>query len=216
MQRFEVLLLLSNVGLLVLLFVLKKERRPASLFVASVISTIFMILHWTFEGPRLQLLLAYGITLLFLALSSYASFKQTALPHLTRFWRGTVYAAIAAMLALTAGLMYVFPVFKLPAPTGDFSAGTQTFHFIDANREEIFGGPEGGKRELIVQFWYPAQHASGTPAPFIADRALLKEEPLSKTVGFPSILMDYLKYIPSHSYLNAGLSNASPSYPVVI
>ncbi|WP_246358918.1 hypothetical protein [Paenibacillus phytorum] len=35
--------------------------------------------------------------------------------------------------------MYAFPVFKLPEPTGDFKVGTQTFHFVDTNRDEIFG-----------------------------------------------------------------------------
>ncbi|GGF98370.1 hypothetical protein GCM10010912_48800 [Paenibacillus albidus] len=68
----------------------------------------------------------------------------------------------------------------------------------------------------MVQIWYPAQNTKGNPAPFIADEPMLKEEPLSKTLGLPAIIMNYLKYIPSHSYEGAEISTESGSYPLVL
>lgn len=73
------------------------------------------------------------------------------------------------MLVVTAGLMYAFPVFNLPEPTGELKVGTQTFHFVDTNREEIFDEARDGKRELMVQVWYPAQAGTGKYAPFVPD-----------------------------------------------
>lgn len=39
--------------------------------------------------------------------------------------------------------------------------GTETFHFIDTDREETFTEQKGDKRELIVQVWYPAAASGG-------------------------------------------------------
>ena len=50
----------------------------------------------------------------------------------------------------------VIPLNDIKSPTGDYAIGTQTFYWIDQDREEWFTEIEGDKRELIVQAWYPS------------------------------------------------------------
>ena len=50
----------------------------------------------------------------------------------------------------------IIPLNDIKLPTGDYAVGTQTFYWIDKDREEWFTDIEGDKRELIVQVWYPS------------------------------------------------------------
>ncbi len=108
-------------------------------------------------------------------------------------------------------------IIKLPEPTGDFLIGTQTFHLVDDDREERFSETPGGKRELMVQIWYPAQHTSGKPYPFMpnADQ-LLKVEPLSSMLGLPKMFLSYMKQIPTHAYENAEAAISNETYPLIL
>jgi predicted dienelactone hydrolase len=216
MRLFEMLLLLSNIGMLVLIVFLKASNRRVPLALVSGISTLFLVAHLVVEGYRIQLLILYCITVIILIVSAYAYFR-TPMPRISsRLWTTLGHTSIAVMLVITAGLMYFFPVFKLPEPTGNYEVGTQTFHFIDPNRDEIFDELSEGKRELMIQVWYPAQNTKGNPIPFIPDSPMLKEEPLSKALGLPAVVTEYLKYISSHSYEEAEISTVSRSYPLVI
>ncbi|MEK5548849.1 alpha/beta hydrolase family protein [Paenibacillus sp. FSL L8-0689] len=214
MRLFELLLLLSNIGLFALTVLLKKGRRRIPVFVASGVATLLLVIHWTVEGYRVQLFFPYCITIIFLAISGYSSFKKTGPKKITRFMLGSAYTAIAIMLVATAGLMYAFPVFKLPEPTGEFKVGTQTFHFVDTNREEIFDEAREGKRELMVQVWYPAQASTGKYAPFIPDTQILRY--MAADYGLPEFTFQHLKYVSSHAYSGAEVSSAQTSYPLIL
>lgn len=60
MRLFELLLLLSNIGLFIITVLLKKGRRRVPVFVVSGIATLVLVIHWTVEGYRVQLLFSYG------------------------------------------------------------------------------------------------------------------------------------------------------------
>ncbi|AJE49646.1 alpha/beta hydrolase family protein [Paenibacillus polymyxa] len=214
MRLFELLLLLSNIGLLALTVLLKKGRHRIPVFVASGIATLLLVIHWTVEGYRVQLFFPYCITIIFLAISGYSYFKKTSPKKKPRFMLGSAYTAIAIMLVATAGLMYAFPVFKLPEPTGEFKVGTQTFHFVDTNREEIFDEAREGKRELMVQVWYPAQTSTGKYAPFIPDTQILRY--MAANYGLPEFTFQHLKYVSSHAYSGAEVSSVQTSYPLIL
>ncbi|MDR0268000.1 dienelactone hydrolase [Paenibacillus sp.] len=216
MRLFEILLLLNSAGLLVIKIFFKKNNRMP-LFIASVVGTLLLVTQFMAEGYRDQLLFPYCITIAFLATSVYAFFRKNTAWKMPRFLSATLFTAAAASLLLTAGLLYVFPVFQLPKPTGTLKVGTQTFHFVDTDRKELFGEAPGGKRELMVQVWYPAQNTIGKPMPFIpGGDKVLKEEPMSGTFGIPRKLTDYLKSISSHSYENAEVSGSNATYPLII
>ncbi|OAB32460.1 dienelactone hydrolase [Paenibacillus macquariensis subsp. defensor] len=215
MRLFELLLLLSNVAVLLLL-IFSKKNNPIKLLIASMISTLLLIVHLTVEGYRVQIFFPYCITIAFLAVSVYDYFKPITLKT-PRLLSVSVHVITAILLLVTAGFMYAFPVFKLPEPTGSQKIGTQTFHFVDENRDETFDGDQNGKRELMVQVWYPAQNEKGKISPFMpGGKKMLNEEPIAKETGIPMMFMDYLKYIPSHSYEGSEISTSSHSYPLII
>ncbi|PZD96655.1 dienelactone hydrolase [Paenibacillus sambharensis] len=213
MRLVELLLLLFNTGWLILSIV---QNRKIPLAAASGIGVLLLAVHAFTEGFRVQMLLSYLVTVLFAAVTVYSFVTRGKIHKLPRYLKFIGRGAAAVMLLLTIGLIAAFPVFKLPEPAGEYHVGTQTFHFTDTNREELFDDKAEGYRELMVQVWYPAQDTHGSPVPFIADERLLMEEPLSKTLGFPSAAMDYLKYVPSHSYEGAEISAAQAAYPLIL
>ncbi|MEK8133080.1 dienelactone hydrolase [Paenibacillus filicis] len=214
MRLFELLLFLSNIGLFALTVLIKKGRRKFPVFVASGIATLILVIHWMVEGYRLQLSFAYCITIIFLAISGYSYYKKNGQKKIPRFMLGSAYTAIAVMLVVTAGLMYAFPVFKLPEPTGEFKLGTQTLHFVDTSREETFDQARGGKRELMVQVWYPSQAGTGKYAPFIPDTRILRY--MAANYGLPGFTFQHLKYVSSHAYSGTEVSSVQTSYPLIL
>ncbi|WP_054939720.1 alpha/beta hydrolase family protein [Paenibacillus ihuae] len=214
MRLFELLLFISNIGLFALTVLLTKGRRRIPVFIASGIATLLLVIHWTLEGYRVQLLFPYCLTILFLAASGYSFLKKNGPKKIPRFILGSAYSAIAVMLAVTAVLMYAFPVFKLPEPTGEFKVGSQTFHFVDTSRKEIFDETRVGNRELMVQVWYPAQAGTGKYAPFIPDTRILRY--MAADYGLPGFTFGHLRYVSSHTYSGAEASSAHTSYPLIL
>lgn len=215
MRIFEVLLLLSSVVLLVMMF--SKSIHCRTLFLNSVSDMVLLIIHLVVEGYRVQLLFPYCLIVIIVGISLYRLLRKEEARRVPRYLSVPLIIIATLSLVLTAALMYAFPVFPLPEPTGNFKVGTQTFHFIDYGRKEQFGEQPGAQRELMVQVWYPAQNTTGRPLPFIPESTrVLKEEPMSQTMGIPGIFMNYLKYIKTHSYEGAEVASSSSSYPLVI
>jgi pimeloyl-ACP methyl ester carboxylesterase len=71
-----------------------------------------------------------------------------------------VFATLVSVAAVELSLAAASGAQSLPEPTGSYPVGRITFHLVD------------GKREFMVQAWYPAQSgAEGKPAPWVpADR----------------------------------------------
>ncbi|WP_408895129.1 alpha/beta hydrolase family protein [Paenibacillus taichungensis] len=214
MRLFELLLFLSNIGLFALTFLLKKGRPRIPLFVASGIATLLLVIHWTVEGYRVQLFFSYCIPIIFFATSGYSYFRKKGPQKIPRLLLGLANTAIAIMLGVTAVLMYAFPVINLPEPAGEFKVGTQTFHLVDRNREEIFDKTRDGKRELMVQVWYPVTVGTGKYAPFIPDTPILRY--MAANYGLPEFTLQHLKYVSSYAYSGAEVSSAQTSYPLIL
>ena len=58
---------------------------------------------------------------------------------------------------------------ELPPPTGTFSVGRTTFHWVDSARQEILSADPAARRELVVYLWYPSRATRGEPAPYLPD-----------------------------------------------
>ncbi len=58
----------------------------------------------------------------------------------------------------------------LPPPTGPYSVGRVTYHWIDSARPEPLASTSPAYRELMVDIWYPAELTPGAaPAPYLPD-----------------------------------------------
>ncbi|MBE7899223.1 dienelactone hydrolase [Paenibacillus polymyxa] len=215
MRIFEMLLFFSSACLLALLFLTNQRIRRSALLLTSGASSIFLVIHLLVEGYRVQLLFLYGFTILMLMLSLINVFitpKVVRTASRIRRVLGRLFIVIG--LIATGCFLYVFPVFNFPAPTGELKVGTQIFHFIDPSREETFGKTETGKRELMVQVWYPTQASTSKYAPFIPDTEILRY--MAANYGLPGFTFQHLKYVSSHAYSGAEVSSAQTSYPLIL
>lgn len=209
------LLFFSSACLLAVLFIFNQRIRRPALLLTSGAGSIFLVIHLLVEGYRVQLLFLYGFTILVLMLSLTDVFiTPKAVRSASRIRRVLGRLFIVIGLIVTACFLYVFPVFDLPAPAGELKVGTQVFHFVDPRREETFGKTATGKRELMVQVWYPAQAGTGKYAPFIPDTRILRY--MASNYGLPGFAFQHLKYVSSHAYPGAEVSSAQTSYPLIL
>lgn len=110
---------------------------------------------------------------------------------------------------------------NLPEPTGAFTVGVTSRHWIDQAREEtITVDDPDDQREVLVDFWYPATVEDGAvAAPYFP-------YPEAQVNGLNEILRNY-NYSPllqvqdfagqtSHSYQDAAVAPQEATYPVLI
>jgi predicted dienelactone hydrolase len=119
-------------------------------------------------------------------------------------WIGRVVAALACIgvVAVVVALV-ALRHYQLPAPTGPYAVGTRILDMTDASRHEDLGTDPNGKRELVVQVWYPAE-ASQNP---IANYKRLRETRLDTF---------YEALIRTHSRVDAPIAAGGAPFPVVI
>ena len=128
-------------------------------------------------------------------------------------------------LTLSIALPIVLPVFHFPQPSGPYSVGTLTYHWVDANRAEVFSADASARRELMVQIWYPAKagpllpsSSSTSPsprAPYVQDADALAKA-FSRLTPLPQALFRQFKYITTHAIPSAPMADDRPNYPVLI
>jgi dipeptidyl aminopeptidase/acylaminoacyl peptidase/predicted dienelactone hydrolase len=67
-------------------------------------------------------------------------------------------------------------VLELPRPTGPAGVGRASLYWKDTSRQEVLSDDPRAKRELVVDFWYPAQPQAGSPlAPYMANAKAIVE-----------------------------------------
>lgn len=173
--------------------------------------------HLFFEGYRWQLFFVYliSVVLIFTLL-----FKKSPHTQMKKPLRYSLYSITSILVTFSICMAIYLPVFHLPKPVGPYQVGTQTFHFTDQNRDEIWTKAPHDKRELMVQVWYPAQNSKDTKpkALFPEDKTTFQKftQAYANGLGVPSFILDYWKYIKSNSYEGVELLSSKSPYPVVI
>ncbi|MGR5994150.1 hypothetical protein ACT7C9_11545 [Bacillus cereus] len=66
-------------------------------------------------------------------------------------------ALLVIYLTIAVMLPSLMPVVLFEKTSGPFKVGTTLYHWIDYNREEPYMKDLNGRRELMVQVWYPAK-----------------------------------------------------------
>ncbi|QDU24158.1 alpha/beta hydrolase family protein [Urbifossiella limnaea] len=134
----------------VLLWCLSHRDLPAWVRVLSAVATALLVAHVATEGWRWHLVPAY--------LTVGYVFLTCVWPGPPRLEVGPAGAAVGlGLLAAAAGLAAAFPVFDLPKPTGRYPVGTVTLHRVDPARADPRTDRPDGRRELMIQVWYPAE-----------------------------------------------------------
>jgi predicted dienelactone hydrolase len=229
MRLLEILIIITMLLLSIQWFLpstIGKKKRGTIMGAISIIGIIITLLHATIEGIRWQMIPLYIPTILLYLWGVFKLVKiyrmQTgAIPEqdidLPRKKLGAAVLIISiALVSTTLVIDSILPVFVLPQPSGDYPIGTVTFGLTDDTRNETFTDAPNDHRRILIKAWYPAEETVGyAMAPYVDSPAQFSTG-IQRSWGFPPIMTSHFALIKTHSFVNAPLSQASPSYPVVI
>src|SRR5260221_10646352 len=108
----------------------------------------------------------------------------------------------------------------IQGPTGPYKVGVDWRHWVDNSRDETFDNAPHGRREMMVEFLYPANPVpDAKPAAYMANRKAILPAfaEVAASVGAPTIWdpAEFAQF-QAHSYPKAALSDGQPQYPVLI
>jgi dienelactone hydrolase len=110
---------------------------------------------------------------------------------------------VFALVAIAACI--VMPVFQVPAPTGPYKIGTQIRHIVDEDRRDLLSDNPNARRELVIQIWYPAKHASGQ-----ARMSRYRDRRIT------TLKDAHLALVRTHAMLDAPIHPSSGGFPVLV
>ncbi|WP_171074937.1 alpha/beta hydrolase family protein [Nonomuraea basaltis] len=214
MRPFEIVLLVADVVAFVVL-VIPPRGRVEWLRHAALVPPAAMAAHLLVEGPRWQMIPAYGLGLAF-AFAGGRLLRGVRAPGRRR-WPRLFGAGLGVLgLVVSAALPAALPIFGFPEPTGPYDVGTLTYHWVDADRPEIFTAAPDDRRELMVQIWYPAEADPSAPrAPYIEDAAIITPT-LGRLLGVPGFTFSHLGHVRTNAVPSAPVADGELRYPVLI
>ncbi len=219
MRSIEALLILANLLTFVALTV-SLPRAVRWMRYSAAIALLIAVAQVLVEGARWQMIPAYVLTGLFFLvwlLKNIAPAGQPAEQKQThRVAFGLAVGLGVLGLAVSIALPIVLPVFRLPHPSGPYEMGTLTYHWVDANRPEVFSADSNARRELIVQIWYPAKGDPSSPRARYVEDADALAQALARVRRWPGFTFAHLRYVTSNAIPSAAVSDDKPRYLVLI
>lgn len=109
------------------------------------------------------------------------------------------------LISSAVALCFLLPMFRLPESTGPYPVGTRILHMVDKNRPDSGGKMASGRRELMVQAWYPIDRdqAHGRFAPY-------------RRGAESSLLSSYMAVLKTQSYLDKPIARKEENYPIIL
>jgi dienelactone hydrolase len=160
---------------------------------AAAIVSLVVCIHLVVEKSRWQMIPAYAVSGGVVALGLAGAVSSFRSNHAVEL--------MAAVTLLTSALLsIVLPVFSLPRPSGRHPIGTVTRVWTRTISPQDSSEP--ARRKLTVQFWYPAQAASGRRSPYRAKRG--------------QGLKSHLGLVRTHSFVKAPMISGVEKCAVVL
>lgn len=214
MRLLEVLMLI--VILPVILWPLLPWSRPRWVDFLPSTAVLLMVASLVVEGYRWQMVPAY----LLVAIVFLATLPRLRSGAVVKKQRSALAAAsgIAGLLFWLAALAlpFLLPVPRLPAVTGPYAIGTQSFHLVDERRDEIYTADPADKREIMAQVWYPAEEgASGEAAVYLENLDVMGPA-LAERLDLPSFLLDHIGLVELDAQRNVPILANDAPYPVLM
>ncbi|WP_067833493.1 alpha/beta hydrolase family protein [Nocardia lijiangensis] len=177
-------------------------RAPALGLLGAV--ALVAAVQWLREGFYWQFLPTY---LLLVATAWFVAARPSG-----RF--GGVAARVGiGLLVVAAAFAWVLPpVPTLPAPSGPYPVGTETFRWVDPGRPETATDDPADHRNVIAQAWYPAAEATGSGSRYLDGLGKLPRQ----VSQIPSFLMRGYDHIDTHGDYGASLARDRDRWPVVL
>ncbi len=126
---------------------------------------------------------------------------------------------LACLLVLRITYRQIIPIMKpYPRRTGSYAIGTTALELKDLSRRELYSKNSNDTRNLMIRLWYPKDSSSPSSIySSFGDDVFPIASQFSHKYGFPqwlSVLM--LSDIKTHADINASVSQAKKSYPVIL
>ncbi len=194
---------------------------------ASISSVAFIdfMLHYLIEGIRWQLTIIYIPLVFFIIYEVYTIIKHYKQENSevesvkSKLRLGISVSGLVIIFLLIVSTLFLnslFPVFKLPNPTGSYSIGTTSFDLNNINQEETFTPEPSDTRRFMIRVWYPADQVSNKrPVPYVLSPGAFGEG-IERSFGFPSFVVSHFPLTFTHSYRDVPLSNNHSNYPILI
>ena len=183
----------------------KINKRYTTIFI-SVLYISILIYH-VIEGVKWQLVplcffwLLYGIYVL--------------LKPFKKLFKMFFFVISTLNILLSAGLVYAFPTYDIPDPTGPYQIGQYLFTIEDESRLELYTEDPLDTRRFNFTMWYPADNiTTEKQVKWIDNKDLSKR--LATNMGLPSFVLSQINDIKSNSYLIPPISDQEETYPVVV
>lgn len=190
-------------------YLLWPRPRPFLIRFTPTLALTITAAHLFFEGYRWQMVPLYLMTLLLVIFSLK---RPTETKHRPGF---AAYLTLILVLVSTS-LPLLLPIPRIPAPSGAYQVGTNSYEMTDASREEFYSGRSDEPRHFMIQVWYPASViSSDTQAPEFADASVYTPA-ISQLIGMPSFFLDHLALAKTPAYGSAQLADSASLFPVVI
>lgn len=149
---------------------------------------------------------------------SWVFFMTLAIGH---FWKKRIgVPCISGPLLTLCGAaaivpLILFPVWRLPAPSGPHAVGVRTFEVDDASRLGVFSKADAPRR-LLVRVWYPAEPAAGASARYYFDEGETRTtaRTMGGLLGFTPLLT-YMKHVRTNAYEDAPLLAGAQALPTI-
>lgn len=213
MQIFEsimYLFTLVGLGILIKFKTIKKQ------YINSFLVVIFIsfLIHLFIENNRWQLIPLFISTGLFVGLASLYIIGFEKIKHIKVIRRiGLISSSLFAVVF--ALIIYVFPVYEIPIPNGDYLIGTESFILTDPSREEAYASIDTN-RKIKIQIWYPSDNVDGYDLiPWLEDGRIVAQG-LASDMGLPKFILNHTELISSNSHQRAPISDHLSTYPVVV
>jgi dienelactone hydrolase len=196
MQPFEFSLVLAGMLCAILLLVCPVSKTKWLISLPFALGGLVTVQLYV-EGYRWQMLGAYiGIVMSILVIFFSSRLTGRLLKLLT---------TLSLMcLLVSAVASESFPVFEFPALTGRYQVGTVTLEF--KKRKEDTGNPtdEPGRRQLVVQLFYPAE-------------ASARDRDSEYTLGgLATRFKPQLAKVRTRAFINAKIAPSEQRYPVLV
>ena len=219
MRLFEALLLLSDLLTLIALAI-PLPRAVRWMRHSPVIALLVAGAQGLVEGVRWEMFPAYLLTGLFFLAWMLRTRPGTS--HPTKQTPSNRYFASLGIglgivgLAVSLASPLILPVFHFPRPSGPYSIGTVTYHWVDAQRPEIFSADPKARRELMVQVWYPAKKDPSAPHAAYLPEADAVTAAFARIHHVPRFIFDHFRYVKSNALSSAPAAGDQVSYPVLL
>ena len=188
-------------SLLSLFFYRNKGPFLYLLFLAAIAA----IVQYLSDGLRWQMLAT-----IYILPAMFITYKYKIVNRFT----GTI---LGAWFLISAFIPWAVPVFTMPAPEGDFSIGSETFHWVDSSRLEWFTDEnDNDVREIMVQAWYPSENSDSIGTNSYMDFMNLRSKTLASAGKIPAFLPSHLNMISTNTRNDVACSNKLEKYPVLI